>query len=53
MAAQVLGGGLHADVCAQVEGLLQQRGHEGVIDDHDCAVAVRDFGDGGNVAHAQ
>ena len=33
--------------------LLQQRGHEGVIDDQDCTVAVGDFCDGGDVTHAK
>ena len=51
VAAAVLGGGVHDHVRAQVQRLLQIRGGERVVDDHQGAEGVGDLGDGGDVGH--
>ena len=48
VAGQVLGGGVDDHVRAEVERLLEIRGHESVVHDHQSAVFV---GDGGDAAH--
>ena len=53
MPGQVFGGGVEHDVGAQVERLLQIRRDEGVVDDHDRAVPVRDARDCGDVVDLQ
>ena len=40
MAAEEFGRGLNDEVRAEVEGPLEDRGHECVVDDEECAVRV-------------
>ncbi len=44
--AEVLGGRMDHDVGAEAEGLLEPRGGEGVVHDHEGALAVGDLGHG-------
>ena len=53
MAGEVFRGGMNHDVGAQIERLLQVWRDEGVVDDHDGAVLVRDLGDGVHVVDLQ
>ena len=48
-----LGGGLHGDVRAELQGTLQVRGHEGVVHNQQGAVAVRQLRNRGNVGDLQ
>ena len=48
-AAEVLGGGVHRHVAAELERALQRRRGEGVVGDRARAGAMRDVGDGGDV----
>ena len=51
MAADIFGGGLHADVDALVERAVKQRRRPGVVVDDERALCMGDGGDGGDVAH--
>src|SRR5262249_53771017 len=49
LAVDVLGGGVDHDIGAELQGLLQHRGGEHVVDHDDGAGGVGDLGDGGDV----
>ena len=51
MAADIFGGGLHADVDTLVERAVKQGRRPGVVVDDERAPRMCDFGDGGDVAH--
>ena len=53
VAGKELGGGLHGDVRAELQGTLQVGGHEGVVHDQQGTVAVRQLRDCGNVGDLQ
>ena len=51
MAADIFGGGLHADVDAEFERAVKQRRRPGVVVDHQRTARMRDLRDGGDVGH--
>ena len=53
MAADIFGGGLHADVDALFERAVIERRRPGVVVDDERAARMRDLGDGADVGHLE